>query len=146
MAVWQKRVQATIVSMSDQRRKMMLGGRLFFGNEKAEAPDLQPAWTEGLPKLLSAVELKSLEAVRAEHKARRVQMMAQLFLVYLDDKLALTASQRERLRPIAEKLVQTQSSLFPQENDENNFNQFNGMMTVSPRAIIAAGVNAPEKE
>jgi hypothetical protein len=147
MAAWQKRVQASIVSMPDQRRKMMLQGRLFFGNERAESPELQPAWTEGLAKLLSAAELKQMDDVRAEHKSRRVAMLAQLFLVYLDEKLALTESQRQRLRPIAEKLVQTQPSLFPQENDENNFNNFAGSMTtLSPRAIMAAGVNAPEKE
>lgn len=145
MAAWQKRVQASIVSMPAQRRTMMLQGRLFFGNEKSEAPDLQPAWVEGLPKLLGADEQKRLEGIRAEHKSRRVQTLAQLFLVYIDDKLALTATQRERLRPIAEKLVQAQPSLFPQENDDNNFNQFNGMM-LTPRMILAAGVNAPEKE
>lgn len=146
MAVWQKRVQQTIVSMPAQRRTMMLQGRLFFGTEKAEAPDLQPAWVAGLPKLLSAEELKRLEEIRAEHKARRVQMLAQLFLVYIDEKLALTQDQRERLRPIAEKLVVAQPSLFPQDNDDNNNFQFMGTMTLSPRAIIAAGVNAPEKE
>jgi hypothetical protein len=147
MAAWQKRVQASIVSMPEQRRKMMLQGRLFFGNERTESPELQPAWIEGLPKVLTAAELKQLEDVRAEHRARRVTMLARLFLVYLDEKLALTESQRERLRPLAEKLVQTQPSLFPRENDEQNFNNFIGsMMTLSPRAIIAAGVNAPEKE
>jgi hypothetical protein len=135
LEAWRRRAEKTILEATDVSGVVANVSIL----DSADFPDLQPAWQEGLRKVLSPVELKRLNDRRGERKTRVIRSLTELFLLFLDEKLALSAEQRERLLPIAEKLVPKVEELVPAEFDlEEDI--------VNPSIVLSAGRNAPEKE
>ena len=102
-----KREEEWLATMDDEsRRQMLKNRRIYFSPNPDEAPQGLPVWKTGLAKLLSADEQKRLDAEASVHKARRAHALARLMLARLDEKVALTTSQRERLAPICEELAE----------------------------------------
>lgn len=123
-------------SIQDQHVEQGLFG---VTERKEDQPEAQPAWKEGLRKILTPAELQRLEERRAERKERRTRNLAALFVLFVDEKLALSAQQREQLLPIAVKLVPKMQEMMPEdvEQDEDLMN---------PAMLLSAGKEAPEKE
>ena len=80
-----------------------------------------------------------MKTTRAEHRTRRADALGQLLVALLDEKVAFTAGQRAGLAPAAQRLVQTDSTLFP----EASGNDYYGL---SPQTFyqVAAAVRPEE--
>ena len=74
-----------------------------------------------------------------EQRSRRMRALGRILIVEMDQKVAFTAAQRERLLPIAERLV-TAAGFFPEEPAEEY------ALNLESQTFLAAGANAPESE
>jgi len=137
---WRKRAENNLLNMDDDQRRQILKNKQFFslGSDMKELPERQPAWKDGLAKLLSAEELKQLQAAREERSSRRVRIMGRMMLVLLDEKIAFTSSQRQQLEPITERLARDQMRQVLGSAPE-----YGG---VSPPVFFAAASKASEAE
>jgi hypothetical protein len=136
-AAWRRRAEKALKDASISDKQLLQGASV--DPEPEDLPDVQPAWKDGLRKVLTAEEFQHLEDRRLERKARRTRNLAELFLLFVDEKLALSADQRARMLPLAEKLVPKVQEMMPAEveQDEDLFN---------PAILLSAGKEAPEKE
>ena len=82
-------------------------------------PDQQAAWKDGLAKLLTPDEVQRLAESKQARRARRVRALGQMMLVEMDEKVAFTASQRARLQPVAERLVDA-PAFFPDDQADDH--------------------------
>jgi hypothetical protein len=132
---WRRRAEKSLGDPSLPNEQLLPG----MSVEADPETDMQPAWKEGLAKVLTPEESKRLADRHTERKARRTRNLAELFLLLLDEKLALSTQQRARMLPIAEKLVGKVQEMLPAEveQDEDLFN---------PAILLSAGKDAPEKE
>jgi hypothetical protein len=139
-AAWRKRAEKLLFAADDDaRRQSMKNGMLYLPVERADLPYLQAAWTEGVAKLLSPDEQRQLEKTAEEKKARRVVALGAVFVAEFDQRIAFTKAQREKLQPIAEKLIAGHRPFFP----EGGFNQY---LNYSPQGFFLAGAKANEEE
>jgi hypothetical protein len=137
---WQKNAEKNLFFMSEeQRRQVIKRGQFYFGLDEKDLPLQQAVWKEGLAALLSADEQARLQRAQEEQKSRRAKVLGQVLVAELDEKVAFTASQRQRLEPIAERLVKGQPALFPQ-NSSDNYQNF------PVQVFFAAGSKADENE
>jgi Spy/CpxP family protein refolding chaperone len=93
----------SLLSMGDEQRKAVLTQRQGF------SPWLQPEpkadWDAALAKLLTPEETHRLGTAGDDRKARRAGAMGKMVLALLDEKIAFTAAQREKLEPLLQRLV-----------------------------------------
>ena len=137
---WRTRAKTTLFYAEDDQRRQVMKGRQFnVGIGEREMPSHQPAWKDGVAEILSADELKRLQAAREERKSRRARAMGQVLIAELDGQIAFSASQRQQLQPIAELLVQGQRWLFPEDGSEMYIN-------FAPQMFFAAAAKAPEEK
>jgi hypothetical protein len=137
---WQDRAEKILLAGDDaQRRQMMKVGRFYTGLEDNELPQSQPAWNEGLAGLLTAEELARLDSAREARKTRLIHALTPLLVTELDDRVAFTASQRERLLPLAERLVQTVPTLFSDQG-------FTSYYFSARHDLLEAAARAPAPE
>ena len=125
--------------MMPQRNQIAKSGNFFIGSEPADLPSQQAAWKEGLAHLLTADETKRLQTVKDERKNKRVEVMGQLMIMLMDEKIAFTATQRQQLQPIANRLVKDVTSLYPDGGAATYF-------SYSPGLFVAAGAKATDAE
>lgn len=121
------------------REQILKQGRYYVQLEDNDLPQNDPAFKDALQQLLSTDEKKRLADAQEERKARRVRALGQVMLAELDKKVAFTASQRERLQPIAERLVKNVEELFPA--NRNNYGYNFGL-----EKFFAAGLSATGAE
>ncbi len=134
------RGERMLLAMDDMQRKQTLKARRFYVQiDQKDIEAQQTAWQEGVAGVLAAEEKKRLEETREKFAARRVVVMGKLMITLLDDRIAFTESQRERLQRIAESLVKGQESLFSETSWENS-NRLN------VQEFFAAGARATEGE
>jgi hypothetical protein len=139
-ADWRKRAEQMFLQMEEAQRSVLLKSRQFFmGIESDERPDQQKVWKEGLARLLSAGELKRLESAREERRLRRMRVMGMLLVAELDEKAAFTAIQRQRLQPIATRMVNDESSLFSETESEYS-------VAFSQQTLLTVGAKAKDQE
>jgi hypothetical protein len=125
-----------LLAMSEAQRTQIIKNQGFFmANDENAMPERLAMWRDGLAKLLSPDEQKILQAAQEEHKRERTRAAAQLLLALLDEKIAFSAAQRQQLQPIAERLVQTEPSLFPEANTA-------GYVSFSPRTFDTVAAKA----
>ena len=111
MERWKAGVMVVLRRLEPERRNALLnqGGGMVMPEEEVLVTE-EPAWTQGLAKLLTPEETTRLEAAREGRRQRRVAASRAALLEILDDQLALTRSQREALatplQPMAEKLTE----------------------------------------
>lgn len=136
-AAWRGHAEKALKGTAISDQQLLNGDFAVLSPE--DTPEAQPVWKEGLGKVLTAEELQRLEDRRAERKTRRTRNLAELFLFFVDEKLALSAEQRKRMLPLAEKLVPKVQEMMPAEveQDEDLYN---------PALLLSAGKDAPEKE
>ena len=102
-----------------------------------EIRETRTAWKKKVEGALG--EMERLETARREHRPMRRHALGKIMLVELDKKVGFSASQRERLLPIAEHLVDV-PAFFPEDMLDSRD------ATLRPSAFFLAGANAPWKE
>jgi hypothetical protein len=136
---WRKRAEETFLQMEENQRQALLKTRQFFmGFQSDDRPDRQDVWKQGLAKLLSADELKRLETAKEERRSRRLRVMGMLMIAEFDEKAAFTAIQRQRLQPIATRLVSEEPTAFSEPDS-------NYSVAFSEQAFLAVGNKANEQ-
>ena len=121
LAAWRKSATKSLLENDDATLKSIIKRRWYsFSFDEETTPAKQAVWTDTLAKELTDEERARLKETRGEHRARRVGALGQLLVALLDEKIAFTASQRARLVPVAQRLVQTAQALFP-DTAENNY-------------------------
>ncbi len=91
----------------------------LFGVNEATGFEHQSVWTKGLNDILSSDELVKVNSLSDQQIARRVQVMGLIFIAVMDKKAGLTSAERERLKPLAERLVKDDPVLCPQLDSSN---------------------------
>jgi hypothetical protein len=138
--MWRKRVERMFVSMEDeQRHNFTRNGNIFIGTEETESPLQQTAWKEGLASLLTADETNRLKSARDDRKTKRLHALGGIMLILLDEKIAFTEAQRERLEPITDRLVKDSPQQFPDSSD-------NGYYSYMPPTFFIAAEKATNAE
>lgn len=94
-------------------------GAYYMQLDAADLPENDLAFKEAVAQILSPDERQRLATALEDRKERRVQVMGQILICELDRNLSFTADQRERLLPVAKKLVVNAAKLFP-ENRRND--------------------------
>ncbi len=135
-----KRAERMLASMDEEQRKKMLNPQEFYlGLEPNDLKRLETTWKEGVARVLTAEEVARLEASREDAQVRRAAAIGRIFLAQMDEKVAFTAQQRERLEPIARRLVKDQKQLFPDVGQGDYYR-------VDPQHFLAAGARASKDE
>jgi hypothetical protein len=138
--MWKKRVETMLLSMGDaQRHAFTANGNMSFGIDPDEYPSKQPAWTQGVASLLTAAEKKSLDDAGNARREKRMQVMGRIMLELLDEKIAFSEAQRQKLEPLAVRLVKT----VPNLSQENGPGMYYAYPTDS---FFAAAATAPDAE
>jgi hypothetical protein len=141
-AAWGKRVEQSCLQMDEKLRRQLLKNRqIFLGFDSGDRPDQQKAWKDGLAALLSADELKRLDAAAEERRLRRMRGIGALMVAEFDDKAAFTSIQRQRLQPLVTRLVNEEFALFSENENESMYS-----VAFSPRAFLTLGAKANERE
>ncbi|MGB8356840.1 MAG: hypothetical protein WCD79_23285 [Chthoniobacteraceae bacterium] len=136
---WEKHADKMLLSVDeDQFNQTIKSGNFYLGSDAKDAASEQEAWKAGVAKILSADESKQLEAFREAIKSKRVHMLGQIMLALLDEKIAFTASQRQQLQPVVERMVKDQQWASPE--NEAEFENLN------PQMLYAAGSPVTEQE
>ncbi|HEX4140628.1 MAG TPA: hypothetical protein VHY09_09795 [Candidatus Methylacidiphilales bacterium] len=110
---YRKRVEQWLLSIDENQRRPMLNNGWYLGANSDELPMEQALWKDGLARLLTDGERAQLQSGKDARKARREQVMGQVMVMLLDEKLALTSAQRQKLEPIADRLVKDVSAFYP---------------------------------
>ena len=135
-----RRGERMLLGMDDVQRKQIIKQRRFYVNPDEKESEAQlAAWQEGLAGVLSAEEKKQLQEKRETSTAKRIVVFGKIMLTFLDDRIAFTESQRERLQPIAERLVKAQDALFKEASDESSDR-------INSQLFFMAGARATEDE
>ncbi|HEX8296171.1 MAG TPA: hypothetical protein VF593_07710, partial [Chthoniobacteraceae bacterium] len=139
LARWREQTEKSLLDMpAENRRQMLKQQNVFYGLDEKHWPEQQALWKVALAELLTPAEHQRLAAVAEERKARRIRAMGQVLIAEFDRRVAFTSEQRERLRPLAERLIRDEPTLFPKnENEGNNY----GLST-----FFQAGAKAKEEE
>jgi len=134
------RLEKMLLSSDDRPRMNILEQSSFFGDDEVglEPEDPQAAWKAGLAKILTPEEMKTVEGAKQERQQRRVHALGRLLISELDDKIAFTSQQRQKIEPIAFRLIKEQPELVPEDGREN--------VNLQLQSLFAAGTKAKEEE
>ena len=119
---YRKRVEQWLLSVDESQRRPMLANNWYMGSNPDESPMEQPAWKDGLAHFLTDPEQTELHAAQEETKARRERVMGQVMVMLIDEKLALTEAERQKLEPITARLVKDIPELYPKGSPGDYYN------------------------
>jgi hypothetical protein len=131
--------EKALLAMNEDQRRQMLTSNFYMEPSPDDTPAQMPAWKDGLAHLLSADEQARLQALKDDRKTRREHVMSLVMVMLLDDKIALTSTQRDKLQPVAEGLVKDIPQLYPQGNPGDYY-------SVSTDVFYAASTKATDVE
>ena len=135
-----KRGERMLFAMdSVQRQQILANKRFYLQPDEKDAEAQQIAWKEGVARVLTDEEVKQFESTRQTSKERRVSVLGKILLILLDERVAFTDGQREKLQPIAERLLKDHK---PLQNDSDN----QGSFRFSAQMLLSAGAKATEEE
>lgn len=121
------------------RDRVVKQGRFYVGIDDNDLPQNDPDFRAALEKALSPEEKKRLEAANDERKARRMSALARIMIAEMDKKVAFTIQQREKLQPIAERVVKGVEDLSPAYRSRYNYE-------FDPGKFFAAASSAKDAE
>ncbi len=137
---FRERAEELLLAMDDPELQQVLKNKQYNVQEEPKYIEAQLAeWQQAVGDLLSEEERTRLKLVQETSAARRAAVMGKLMITLLDDRIALTASQRQRLEPIAERLVKGQKVLFD-DASQQTYNRLNA------QSFFTAGAMANEEE
>ncbi len=141
MDAWRKEARKMFLANDSATRTRLSRGMPYYSAPQEEnTPENQAVWTQGIAKLLSADDRAKLESSHGTQRKRRTHALAMLMLTLMDEKVAFTTSQRPKLEPIMERLVQGVEEFYPQADSNNDY--FN----LSPSAFYKAAAAAKTDE
>ncbi len=121
------------------REQILKQGRFYVQIQESDLPQNDPLFKTALQNLLTPEENQRLAAAKEERKARRERALGHLMISELDKKTAFTATQREKLLPIAERLMNTAGELSPASRYNNGFD-------MGLERFFSAGLSATDQE
>ncbi len=139
VASWRQRMEKSLLALDETQRRPLLANGFYLEAAVSGSALDQPVWQEGLRKIVTADDSVLLKAAGETRKAKRCQVMGKVMIMLLDDKVALTATQREKLEPIADRLVKDVPDLYPQVGPNNYY-------SVTPDLFYQAAEKAPSSE
>ena len=126
MEAWRKEARRQYRSYNESTRARITRERMvYFGTREEDKPENQAVWKDGVAKLLSADDRARLESSQGTQRKRRTHALAMLMLTLMDEKVALTTSQRPKLEPVMERLVQKVDEFYPQPDRNNEYFNLN---------------------
>jgi len=111
---WRKDEEKMLLAMNPNQLRQLTNNGWYMGVNPAEEPTKQAVWKDGLAHLLTADEKTRLQADQDARHARRQHIMGLVMVMLLDEKLALTQAQRQKLEPIANRLIKDNPQLYPE--------------------------------
>jgi hypothetical protein len=138
--MWGERVRKALFSMGDLQRSQFSQGRFWMGEDEKEIPTEQAAWQDGVAAILTPDEKSRLQAEKDQRKSKREEVMGQMMLMELDEKLALTEEQRQKLKPLTDRLIKDVPQLFPKASSGESYYGY------SPDTFLSAANRANEAE
>ena len=108
--------EKALLGMADDERKAVLGRKRYYN---WVPPLTKNKWNEGFAKLFSPDEVKRMQTVKEDRQNQRAHAMGKVLLALLDDRVALTAAQRQQLEPIAERLIKTEGLIGSDNMNES---------------------------
>jgi len=131
--------EKSLLEMDESQRRQLLTSGFYMAPGPDDVPEQTSAWKDGLAHLLTADEQTKLEALKDNRKTRREHVMSKVMVMLLDEKLALTAVEREKLEPIAGRLVKDIPQLYPPNNPGAYY-------SISPDIFYGATTKASDAE
>lgn len=95
--------------------------------------ELENKWNQRLATILSPEELAKAKQSKEREANKRFQSINKLFIVEIDQKVALTDAQRKKLEPLTANALSSSKNLFRREQ-ENNYGGYD-------RATLYAAAN-----
>jgi len=147
---WRDAQVKGIRSMSETDRRQLFtvqGGGYSTGTFKLVRPEQQEVWKDALKTELSADEFARLTNLNKERSSRRSQALALLLISDLDRLIGFTATERDRLLPLALKPARLLTGM--NTGAEEDGDEFNGGVTnwyLQPGNFTAAALKMPEAE
>jgi hypothetical protein len=133
---WCKDEENCLLAMNESQRHSLVTSGGTMGVNSDELPMKQAVWKDGLARLLTADERTHLQAEVDARKTKRQRVMGLVMVMLLDEKLALTQAQRQKLEPIACRLVKDIPQLYP-EGSVNFYNSSKVFYSTTPNASPA---------
>lgn len=121
------------------RARVIKQGRYYVGIDDNDLPQNDPEFKAALQNALTPEEKKQLEAANDARKARRMNALGRILISELDKKVAFTAKQREKLQPIAERVLKNVEELSPAYRSRYNYD-------FEPGKFFAAATSATDTE
>ena len=135
-----ERAEELLLAMDDADRQQVLKTKQYPVQEEPQYIEAQfTEWQKAATGLLSEEERTRLKLTQETSASRRVVVMGKILITLLDDRIALTESQRQRLEPIAERLVKGQKALFDESNQQSYYR-------LNPQTFFTIGAKANEEE
>ncbi len=116
VALFREREEKFLLGMTAAQRRQILARHFRMGIDSRQAPTQTSTWTDGLAHLLTSDERARLASASDTRKLKRQHAMGEIMVLLLDQKIALTSAQREKLQPIADRLVKDIPELYPPDN------------------------------
>ena len=108
-----ERARATLLRLAESARKQTLKtNSLYLAPDEKTGPEMQVIWKDGLKEILTPEETQRWQAVLDQREVRRYSKLARMLVWALDQGVAFTSSQREQIRPIAERCVREKKTFF----------------------------------
>lgn len=137
---WKSRAERSLLALDAETRKgAVRNGQVYIAPDPEVQKSMETSWDEGIAKLLSADELARVKSNEVDGRQRGIRAIARILVLNLDEQVAFTAEQRERLRPIAERLVGGISSLSGDLGDGRSFQ-------LHSQNLVEAAKRATEEE
>ena len=119
----QEKARQTLLSFDEATRKQYVKrNNLYITQDEKDGPERQAVWTEGLKEILTPEEAQRWQTELDRRNERRFSTLARMCVWALDQVVAFTASQREQIRPLAEKWVREKKAQFVQRRGSNYSN------------------------
>ena len=94
------------------RKQAIRSNSLYITPDETNGPERQAVWKDGLKEILTPEETQRWETALAQRTERKIARLAQMLVWALDQAVAFTATQREQIRPIAERCVREKKTLL----------------------------------
>ena len=101
------------------RKRIIKSNSLYITPDEKTGPEMQAVWKDGLKEILTPEEMQRWQTALDQRAERRVAKFARMLVWALDQAIAFTATQREQIRPIAEKCVREKNALFVERRGSN---------------------------
>ncbi len=130
-----KRAERNVLAMEQEQREEVVRSGLHVPMEESDIAVQKAAWEEGVAKFLSAKEASRLRGMQEEYRERQSKALAGVLIAQLDEQVAFTEDQRERLRPLVEREVRADPSVLPGEIGQPYYRINLGKLFVCGRTV-----------